>query len=118
MLRWTAFLALVLTMLSTSLVSAQAVPTCPMTPTISALQDCVRHASEQGHITKPGVARSLLAELQVAQSALDRAHTRVAIAILEIFIREVRAQSGRSIEPEHAAHTIDHAQLVIQALRR
>jgi hypothetical protein len=58
MLRWTAFLALVLTMLSTSLVSAQAVPTCPMTPTISALQDCVRHASEQGHITKPGVARS------------------------------------------------------------
>lgn len=106
---------LITALLSTTVVSAQAAPSCPMTPTISALEDCVRDAAEMGHITKPGVTRALLAELQAAQLALDRGHPRVAVALLEAFIQQVRALSGQSIEPEHAAH-IEHAQLVIQAL--
>jgi hypothetical protein len=57
-----------------------------------------------------------LAELQAAQVALDRGRPRVAVALLEVFITEVRALSGKAIEPEHAAHMIEHARLVIQAL--
>ncbi len=39
-------------------------------------------------------------------------------APLRAFVREVKALSGRFIEPAHAAHMVEHAQLVIQALRR
>jgi hypothetical protein len=97
---------------------AQVTDDCPMTPTIGALRACVQHASDMGHITNKGVARSLLAELKAAQSALDRGQPRVAIVLLRTFEREVSALSGKSIEPAHAAHMVEHAQLVIQALQR
>jgi hypothetical protein len=118
MIRTTLLLVLTAMLLSTTVASAQVAPACPMTPTIAALSDCVRHAAELGHITRPGVTRSLLAELQAAQVALDRGSPRTAIALIEVFIKEVRVLSGRAIEREHAAHMIEHAQLVIQTQRR
>ena len=117
MIRLSLMLVLIATLLSTSAVSAQAAPVCPMTTMIAALSDCVRHAAELGHITRPGIARSLLAELRAAQVALDRGQPRIAIALLDAFIKEVRVLSGKGIDAEHAAHMIEHAQLVIQALR-
>ena len=112
MIRITLALVLLLSLVLPASASAQTAPDCPMTPTISALQVCVQHA-----VSTPGVARSLLAELNAAQSALNRGQPRVAILLLQAFIREVQALSGHGIEPEHASHLIQHAELVIQALR-
>ena len=118
MIRYAVALLLSLTLVLPATAAAQATDDCPMTPTIAALSACVQHAVDMGHITNKGVARSLLAELKTAQTALDRGQPRVAIAVLQVFVREVRALSGRFIEPAHAAHMVEHAQLVIQALQR
>ena len=113
-------LALILLLLSASLPATAVAQTadCPMTPTITALSACVQHAADMGQMTNTGIARGLLAELNAAQSALDSGRPRVAIALLETFVREVEALSGRFIEPAHAAHMVEHAQVVIQALGR
>jgi hypothetical protein len=118
MTRFALVLVLLLSLALPAAASAQDMPDCPMTPTISALSDCVQHAVQMGHITNAGIARSLLADLHAAQSALDRGQPRVAIVLLEVFVREVKHVSGRFIDPEHAAHLVRHAELVIQALRR
>ena len=118
MIRYAVALLLLLTLVLPATAAAQATDDCPMTPTIAALSACVQHAVDMGHITNTGVARSLLAELKTAQTALDRGQPRVAIAELRVFVREVKALSGRFIQPAHAAHMVEHAQLVIQALQR
>src|SRR6476646_4416338 len=51
--------------------------------TIGALRACVMHAVAEGHIDNPGVAKSLLAKLDAAQSALDRGQTDVAVHNLQ-----------------------------------
>ena len=86
-------------------------------PTISALHDCVAHATEMGHIDNQGVAHSLLAKLDSAQAALDRNQPQVAVDKLTAFIHEVEAQAGKHIDAAHAAHMIMHAQAVIDNLR-
>ena len=91
MIRYALALILLLTLLLPATAAAQAVDDCPMTPTIGALSACVQHAVDVGHITNKGVARSLLAELKTAQTALDRGQPRVAIVLLRVFVREVKA---------------------------
>ena len=118
MIRYAVAVLLSLTRVLPATAAAQATDDCPMTPTIAALSACVQHAVDMGHITNKGVARSLLAELKTAQTALDRGQPRVAIAVLQVFVREVKTFSGPFIEPAHAAHMVEHAQLVIQALQR
>jgi hypothetical protein len=118
MIRYTLALMLLLSLVLPATAVAQATDDCPMTPTIGALSACVQHAVDMGHITNKGVARSLFAEVKTAQTALDRGQQSVAIALLRVFVREVKALSGRFIEPAHAAHMVEHAQLVIQALQR
>jgi len=118
MIRYALMFVLLLSCVLPSSVAAQTAPDCPLTLTIGALRECVQHAADMGHITNQGVAGSLLAELKSAQTALDRGQPRVAIALLRVFVREVKALSGRLIEPVHAAHMVEHAQLVIQALQR
>jgi hypothetical protein len=85
--------------------------------TIASLHDCVLHAYDEGHITGRGVRDSLLAKLDVAQSAQDRGNIRAAVIMLRAFIREVNAQAGRRIDGEHALHLADHANNVIRDLR-
>ena len=96
---------------------AQTTDECALTPTIASLATCVEHAASQGIITSQGVANSLLAKLDAAQSALDRGQTSAAINNLQAFINEVQAQAGKHIDAMHAQHMVMHAQLVIQALK-
>lgn len=84
--------------------------------TIESLHHCVMHAAEMGHITNQGVANALMSKLDAAQAALDRGQPAVAANILQAFIHQVEAQSGKHIVPEHAAHLIEHAQRVAAAL--
>ena len=86
--------------------------------TVESLQHCVQHALAEGHIDSEGVANSLLAELTAAQAALDRGQTPVAVQLLRAFVAEVKAQAGKHIVAEHAAHLIEHAQMVIEALKK
>jgi hypothetical protein len=85
-------------------------------PTIESLHHCVHHAEEMGHITNAGVAKALHAKLDAAQAALDRGQPDVAVNNLEAFIHLVQAQSGKSIDPEHASHMVMHAEMVIAAI--
>jgi hypothetical protein len=118
MLRNTLGILLLLMVMMPTPAAAQAAPDCPMTATISSLRECVQHAVQVGHITNGGIAKSLLAELDTAQAALDRGQSSVAIDLLQAFVQEVHALSGRLIDPAHAAHMVEHAQVVIQALGR
>jgi hypothetical protein len=84
--------------------------------TIGALHACVVHAADEGHINNPGVAKSLLAKLDAAQSALDRCQSDVAVHNLQAFQHEVKSQSGKHIVAEHAEHLLMHAQHIIEAI--
>ena len=84
--------------------------------TIMALQDCVQHAVQEGHITSQAIAQSLSAKLDAAQAAVDQGQPSTAINLLYAFINQVQAQSGKAIVAEHASHLIAHAQLIIDAL--
>ena len=90
---------------------------CPgMEPNIASLRECVEHATVMGHISSSGVALSLLAKLDVAAAAEGRDNVTATANVLEAFINEVRAQSGKTIDAEPAVHMIDHTLLVIAAL--
>ena len=84
---------------------------------IASLHHCVMHAVDMEHITNAGVATSLMAKLDAAQAAFDRGQTDVAINLLNAFIHEVSAQSGKFIVADHGLHLAQHAQHVIDALR-
>jgi hypothetical protein len=79
---------------------------------IESLHHCVQHAHDMGHITNAGVANSLMAKLDAAQAAFDRGQTDVAINLLNAFINEAKAQSGKFIGVDHAGHLVMHAQMV------
>lgn len=96
---------------------AQTSDECVHAPTISSLRTCVQHAADEGFINNQGVTNSLLAQLDAAQAALDHGQTGAAINLLNAFIHEVQAQTGKHIEQEHAQHLVMHAQMVIQALK-
>jgi len=89
---------------------------CVHQPTIDTLEACVDHAADQGFINSRSVTRSLLAKLDSAENALRHERTSRAINMLNAFISEVRAQSGKHIVPMHAMGLVMHAQLVIDAL--
>jgi hypothetical protein len=86
-------------------------------PTIASLEAWVEHAAQQGFIDNQGITNSLLAKLDAAQAAFDRGQTSVAINKVQAFINEVQAQAGKHIEQMHAGHLVEHAQMVIQALK-
>ena len=84
--------------------------------TIESLHHCVAHAAEMGHITKPGVTNALLTKLEAAQSAYEAGNINASLNVLNAFISQVNAQTGKSIEAEHAGHLIEHAWNVINAI--
>lgn len=84
--------------------------------TVASLAECVTHAAGEGHITNAGIVQSLLAKLDAAQAAVDGGRPSVAVNVLNAFIREVQAQSDKSIHREHAGHMIEHARRVIATL--
>jgi hypothetical protein len=97
--------------------SAAMIDDCAHAATILSLRTCVQHALDHGHIDSRSIARSLFAQLDAAQAALDRGQTSVAVRKLEAFVRELDAQTGKHIVAEHATHLRMHAEAVITALR-
>lgn len=89
---------------------------CTHEPTVQALRGCVVHAANAGHIDSLNLTKSLLAQLDAAQAALDRGQTDVAVKNLLVFVQTVEAQAGKHIVAEHAAHLVGHAQEVVTAL--
>lgn len=84
--------------------------------TVGSLQMCVQHAYEQGLIDNGGAAQSPIAKLAAAQMAVERGEPAVAINILQAFVQEVEAQTGKHIQADHAMHMAHHAEMVIAAL--
>ena len=96
---------------------ARAMEQCPdMAPTIQSLQTCLQHATVMQVIDNAGITNSLQKKLEVAQAAQENSKPGEAIKVLQAFINEVEAQSGKHIASEQAGHIIMHAKQVIQAL--
>jgi hypothetical protein len=114
-------LMLALTMVVLSLLVAGpvlAASDCPdMQPTIPDLRNCVLHAADNGYIHNQGVKTALLAQVDAAQAAVNRGAPADAARILAAFANTVQAQAGKQIDAEHAGHMVEHAQMVIGALR-
>lgn len=94
---------------------ATAMPECPMV--LDTLKMCIVHHWEMGQIHSKGVYNSLLSKADVAVSANDRGQIKTAINILNAFINEVSAQSGKKIDSEAADHMIMHANSAISNLQ-
>lgn len=84
--------------------------------TIADLMHCVDHAAMIGHIDGAGIVQSLLAKLDSAQAALNRGQAEVAVSKLYALTNQVEAQAGKHIAANHAPHSLDHIQRVIDAL--
>ena len=114
---WFVFMMVALSLLAVSPALAHEDMGCAHdVATIASLRECVVHAWEMGHITSNQVAQNLLKKLDKAQAYLDRGKVEKAIDKLEDFVEQVEEQSGRHIDPMHAEHLIEHAQMVIAAL--
>ena len=84
-------------------------------PTISpdTLKADVQSALVSGAITKPGVVRTLIAELNEAEAARNRGQCKTAGNIYQQFIDDVTAQAGKSIAPATASRLVSEAQFLI-----
>jgi hypothetical protein len=118
MKRWLlVFMVVALSLLAVSPVLAHEDMGCAHdVATIAALRECVVHAREMGHIDSDQIAQNLLKKLDKAQASLDGGKVNNAIGLLQGFIDAVEEQSGKHIDPMHAEHLIEHAQMVIAAL--
>jgi 2',3'-cyclic-nucleotide 2'-phosphodiesterase (5'-nucleotidase family) len=87
--------------------------TFSVTATVQSLKASVNRFYKEGKIDNRGIYVSLLANLDVAQIALDKGKTKVAIGALEAFILQVKAQSGKHIKASAANLLITDAKWVI-----
>ena len=85
----------------------------PVVITPESIKADVRNSLASGAITNPGVANSLLAELNVAASARSRGQCGTAANVYQAFIKEVTAQSGKAIAAATASQLISEAQFLI-----
>ena len=81
--------------------------------TIQSLIEEVEAAFAEGKIAKAGIYNSLIAKLESAQAAVERGQTKTALNILEAFINQEIAQSGKHIHPDVADSLIAGAQDLI-----
>lgn len=61
------------------------------------------------HVTKPGIRQSLLAKLDAAEAAELKGNFKARAGIIQAFINEVKAQSDKAIDSEHASLLIASA---------
>jgi hypothetical protein len=87
-----------------------------VTATIQSLKIYVNRFFQEGKIDNAGIRDSLLAKLQQAQNAIDKGKIPLAINLLNAFINEVQAQSGKHITAEAAKILIADAKWVINRL--
>jgi len=100
--------------LATPKATAQ-MPDCEMI--LDTLDDCVTHHWEMGQIHSKILYKILLLKVKAAILAEDHGKTKLAINILNAFINEVNAQSGKKIDSDAAVHMIMHANSAISKLQ-
>lgn len=71
---------------------------------------------ETGQIDNRGIYNGLLGTLNKAQKALDKGNINLAVNLLNSFINEVQAQSGKHITSDAAAILIAEAQWIINSV--
>ena len=84
--------------------------------TIDELKTEIEELGSDGEIDNQGIGTSLLAKLNVAQMLIDDGKTDQAQNILNAFISEVQAQSGKHITPEAADILIESAEYILSHL--
>ncbi len=90
--------------------------TFSVTATLATLKATILHFFLDGKIDSAGVYNSLLAKLVQADKAYVKGNYALVRNVLNAFINEVRAQSGKHIMPDAAALLIADAQWVIDHL--
>ena len=88
---------------------------CAMEEPLASLDDCITHHYEEGEIATSGVYASLLSKAKVAQDAAANGQEDVAVLVLDAFIAQVNALSGRQVTGE-AVHLVHHAEAAIESL--
>jgi len=91
-------------------------PWSPFPRTIDKLKIEIENCWADGEIDNQGIVTSLLAELNAAQKLIDDGKIDQAKNILEAFINEVEAQSGRHITLEAADILIESAEYILSHL--
>ena len=91
-------------------------PYSPLPRTIDELQTEIEELGSEGEIDNQGVVTSLLAKLNAAQKLIEDGKIDQAKIILNAFINEVQAQSGKHITPEAAELLIESAEHILSNL--
>ena len=84
--------------------------------TIGGLITCKEQCFAKGYIDNKGVAQSLDQKLNAAKAAIDRNQRETAINILQAFINELKAQSGKHVSPRCAYLLTVYAERLIELL--
>lgn len=88
----------------------------PPPRTIGELKSETEESGFEGQIDNKGTVNSLLAKLNAAQKLVDEGKIDQAKNILDAFIKEVRAQSGKHITQETAELLMEAAEYIISNL--
>jgi parallel beta-helix repeat protein len=91
-------------------------PTTPIPTTIDELRTETEDLGLEGEIDNKGIVKSLLAKLNVAQKLIENGKINQAKNILNAFINEVQAQSGKHITREAADILIESAEYILSHL--
>jgi|GEM_PF-1793942 len=91
-------------------------PTPSIPTTIDELKTEIEELGSEDKIDNQGIVRSLIAKLDVAQKLIDDGKIDQAKNILEAFINEVQAQSGKHITPDAAGLLIESAEYILSHL--
>ena len=91
-------------------------PWTPLPGTIGELKTEIEKCWSEGEIDNQGIVTSLLAKLNTAQKLIDDGKIDQAKNILEAFINEVKAQSGKHVTPEAADTLIKSAEHILSNL--
>jgi len=91
-------------------------PYSPIPTTVDELKTEIEELGSEDKISNQGIVTSLIAKLNVAQKLVDNGKTDQAKKILNAFINEVQAQSGKHITPEAADILIESAEYILSHL--
>jgi parallel beta-helix repeat protein len=91
-------------------------PTPPIPTTIDELRTETEDLGFDGEIDNKGIVKSLLAKLNVAQKLIENGKINQAKNILNAFINEVQAQSGKHITLKAADILIESAEYILSHL--
>jgi 2',3'-cyclic-nucleotide 2'-phosphodiesterase (5'-nucleotidase family) len=84
--------------------------------TIDSLKDSLKRFLDEGKIDDVGVYNALLSKLEAFQAGVSRGKNASAANVLQAFINQVTAQSGKHITAEAAALLIKDAEWIIAHL--